>query len=205
MARSLRDALMRMTARTDLIERRGVLNLMRPGFLLIAIFELASLSMSVLMFPELRWRALPFELFNAIAAFVCLWLMWTSRFETKWRETAFAFFFVVILAASYLSLVTGRTEPLFVSVMIVMFGAGSLVPWNQRWQAGLTALCLAWFAINAVWMPDYQSDGLYKWLGLMAAASLSLAGNARSQTRRDALTSSIRIAEGEPVAKAAAI
>jgi hypothetical protein len=197
--RLLRYALMRMTTRTELIERKGALHFMRPGFLLITLFELASISISVLKFPGLQWRALPFEVFNAVAAFVCLWTMWTSRFETKWRETAFAFFFVVILAASYLSLVTGMTEPLFVSLMIVMFGAGSLVPWNQRWQAGLTLLCIAWFATNAIWMPDRPSDSLYKWLGLMAAAALALAGNARNQTQHGALVSSAKMAEEKPL------
>ncbi len=41
---------------------------------------------------------------------------------------------------------TGHSEPLMMTIVLLLLGAGSLIPWNARWQLGLTILCLGWFA-----------------------------------------------------------
>jgi hypothetical protein len=110
---------------------------MRPGLLLIALFELASISVSALILHTDR-RHLPFEVFNAVAAFACLLFLWTSRFEHQWRAVAFSFCVAILVAASYLSSLTHRSEPLLMAVMLLLFGAGALVPWNAKWQTALT-------------------------------------------------------------------
>ncbi len=186
---SLRAGLHRLTWLDDRIS-----HLMTPGLLLIGLFELGSIAVSALIYPGLLWRALPFEIFNAVAAFVCLWLMWTARFKHQWRETVFSFCFIVVLAASSLSLITGRSEPLLMSVMLVLFGAGSVVPWSARWQFALSGLCVAWFSVNAFfWLPQHGIDGLYRWLALLAAAALAQIGNARNDFQRQEFESRAKI------------
>src|ERR1700736_2266385 len=82
---------------------------MRPGLLLIALFELASIASSaILLPPAIAAGHLPFEVFNAIAAFACVAFMWSSRFNSRWREAALAFAFVILMAASLLSVATGH-------------------------------------------------------------------------------------------------
>ena len=142
---------------------------MRPGLLLIALFEIASVSASALLFHT-DGRHLPFEIFNVVAAFACLLFLWTSRFEHQWRAVAFCFCIAILVAANYLSFITHRTEPLLMAVMLLLFGAGALVPWNAKWQTALTVLCLGWFMINALWLPSSQPDSLDRWLALLAAA-----------------------------------
>jgi hypothetical protein len=71
------------------------------------------------------------------------------------------------------------------AVMLLLFGAGALVPWNAKWQTALTILCLGWFTVNAVWLPNgQQADSLDRWLALLAAAGLAQVGTARNEHQR---------------------
>jgi hypothetical protein len=170
---------------------------MRPGFLLIVLFEIACLATSVHFFPTLGARALPFELFNLLAGFVCLSITWTLWFDYHWRASIFGFCAIVLVTSTYVGIATGRTEPLFMSVILLLVGAGSLVPWNVRWQAALTALCLGWLALNALWVPFAQPDGLYRWLGLLAAAGLAHFATAMKERYQEDLKSQVRALEEE--------
>lgn len=170
---------------------------MRPGLLLIALFEIASMFVSAFVFHTDR-RHLPFEVFNAVAAFACLLFMWTSRFEHQWRAVAFSFCLAILIAASYLSFITHRTEPLMMAVMLLLFGAGALVPWNAKWQTALTVVCLGWFMLNALWLPSGQPDSLDRWLALLAAAGLAQVGIARNEHQRREFESQVRVIASQP-------
>jgi len=170
---------------------------MRPGLLLIALFELASIAGSSLIFHTDR-RYLPFEAFNVVAAFTCLLFMWTSRFEHQWCAVAFSFCVAILAAASYLSSMTHRTEPLLMAVMLLLFGAGALVPWNAKWQTALTVVCLGWFTVNAIWLPGGQADSLDRWLALLAAAGLAQVGTARNEHQRRQFESQVHVLANQP-------
>jgi len=171
---------------------------MRPAFLLIALFELSCIGLSLSVLGQSDWsRFVPLEIFNAVAGFIVLSIMWTLWFERHWRASAFGFCSVVLLTASVLSFATARTEPLFVSVMLLLIGAGSLVPWETRWQTALTILCLGWLALNASYLPSDTQDplGLYNWLALLAAAGLAHVGAARNVHQAQELESQARLFE----------
>jgi len=170
---------------------------MRPGLLLIALFELSSIAASALISHTNR-AYLPFEGFNAIAALACLGFLWTSRFEHQWRAVAFSFCVAILAAASYLSSVTHRTEPLLMAVMLLLFGAGALVPWNAKWQTALTIVCLGWFMVNAIWLPNGQPDALDRWLALLAAAGLAQVGTARNEHQRKEFESQVKVIANQP-------
>ena len=171
---------------------------MRPGLLLIALFELASIASGALLSPEMAARHLPFEIFNAIAAFGCVAFMWSPRFKSQWREAAVAFAFVILMAASLLSMATGHTEPLMMAIILLLMGAGALIPWDAKWQLGLTLLCLAWFTTTALWLPDGKPVGIDHWLALLAAAGLAQVGIARNEYQRRQFESRIVFADGTP-------
>ena len=169
---------------------------MRPGLLLIALFELASIANGAAPSPTVAIR-MPFEIFTAIAAFACVAFMWSSRFKLHWRQGAFAFALVILMTASLLSTAIGHTEPLMVAIILLLLGAGSLIPWDSRWQLGLTLLCLGWYMTTALWLGNPKPDGDH-WLALLAAAALAQVGIARNEYQRRQFESRIVFAEGTP-------
>ncbi|HVN27800.1 MAG TPA: response regulator [Candidatus Binataceae bacterium] len=171
---------------------------MRPGLLMIALFEMASIASGAWLTPEIAARHLPFEILNAVAAFACVAFMWSARFRSQWREAGMAFAFVILMAASFLSMATQHSEPLMMAIVLMLLGAGALIPWNSRWQWSLTILCLGWFATTVMWMPDARTGALDRWLALIAAASLALVGIARNEYQRRQFESRIVFAEGTP-------
>ncbi len=144
----------------------------RSGFLFIILFEIAGVL--GLRFPSAvqASKIIPFEVFNILAGAVCLYITWTTWFRYHWRLLLFGFSALVIMSATFLSLCSGRTEPLFMSVIVLLTGGGSLMPWNARWQGTLTFLCISWLGVNALWSPLAET-GLYQWLGLIAAGAMA--------------------------------
>jgi len=171
---------------------------MRPGLLLIALFEMASIASAAFLSPEMAARHLPFEIFNGIAAFGCVAFMWSSHFKSQWREAAIAFAFVILMAASLLSMATNHSEPLMMAIILLLLGAGSLVPWNAKWQLSLTLLCFIWFTTTTMWLPDAKPAGMDHWLALLAAAGLAQVGIARNEYQRRQFESRIVFADGTP-------
>lgn len=147
----------------------------RSGFLFIVLFELAGVMGIRVPSTVPATRVLAFEIFNILTGAFCLYVTWTVWFHYHWRLLVFGFSSLVIASASYLSLHAGRTEPLFMSVLVLLTAGGSLTPWNARWQGALTLLCLSWLGLNAIWSP-VGDIGLCQWLGLLAAGALAYSG-----------------------------
>jgi signal transduction histidine kinase len=145
----------------------------RPAFLLIILFEISCTAVGGFTSPKLGSAAVPLQLFNLLAGFVCLSITWVAWFDYHWRPTLSGLFAAIITTSTVVSLCTGSTEPLFISIVLLLVGSGSLVPWNLLWQGVLTALCLSWFAINAIWLSPPEQTTFYRWLGLLAAAGLA--------------------------------
>jgi hypothetical protein len=171
----------------------------RSGFLFIITFEIASvISLRVPLTLAFN-RLLSFEIFNILTGAFCLYVTWTVWFHYHWRLLVFGFSGLVIASATYLSLHVGRTEPLFMSVIVLLTAGGSLMPWNARWQGALTFLCLSWLGVNAIWSP--ASDiGLYQWLGLLAAGAIAYSGaqmGARCRTELIKEIDSLRVSQAK--------
>ena len=180
---------LREMMRTEENRSSWLSRLVRSGILFVILFEIGG----VLGLRTALWAQpatiFPFEIFNVAAGAACLYITWTVWFRYNWRLVMFGFSGLVIAGASYLSLSSGQTEPLFISVILLLVAGGSLIPWNARWQGALTFLCLSWFGINAACSATPLDTGLYEWLGLVAAAALAysgaqLGGNYRAEANK---------------------
>jgi hypothetical protein len=168
---SLREML-----RTEENRRSWLSHLIRSGVLFVILFEVGAVLALRPLLSAHAGTIYPFEIFNVVAGAACLYITWTVWFHYNWRLVMFGFSGLVIAGASYLSLSSGQTEPLFLSVILLLVAGGSLIPWNARWQGALMFLCLSWFAINAFCSATPLDAGLYEWLGLVAAAALAYSG-----------------------------
>jgi hypothetical protein len=169
---SLRDAI-----ENEMSRRSWLTRIVRSGVLFVVLFELGALLGLRAQSGVDSNPILPFEVFNIVAGAVCLYITWTLWFQYNWRVVVFTFCGIVIAGASYLSLSSGQTAPLLVSVILLLVAAGSSLPWNGRWQGMLILLCLSWVGINAVWSAAPLHDTMFELLGMLAAAALAFSGS----------------------------
>jgi PAS domain S-box-containing protein len=62
-----------------------------------------------------------------------------------------------------------ESVPMFIEALLALVGTGALVPWGEPWQAGLSAFCLAAFAVVQILAPMGDSYTYFRWLGMMGA------------------------------------
>ena len=170
----------------------------RSGFLFVLLFEIGGVMGLRMPATVPSTRMLAFEIFNILTGAFCLYVTWTVWFHYHWRLLVFGFSGLVVASATYLSLHSGRTEPLFMSVLVLLTAGGSLMPWNARWQGTLTFLCLSWLGVNAIWSP-LSDVGLYQWLGLLAAGALAYSGSQMGARYRAELVKEIESLQASQV------
>jgi PAS domain S-box-containing protein len=107
----------------------------------------------------------------AITALVLAFTM-TSWFERNWRLVCFANLLAIYSLTLALRLLTGDSEPLFITVLLTLIGAGALLRWSARWQAGLSAIALAMIVMPALMRASVGPETPYRWLGVLIAAAL---------------------------------
>jgi PAS domain S-box-containing protein len=121
-----------------------------------------------------RWSwALGCAWFNLLVSVSALSLSFTKSFTRNWRPVAF--FLLIALITSNTVLGTLGQEPmlLFISLILLMVGTGSILPWSRRVQLTFIVLCLAAFAIQTFWVPSLDGLGPYKVMSLLTAAAMS--------------------------------
>ncbi len=123
--------------------------------------------------PSLR-QTLPFHLFNLGAGFVLLGFAMSSWFGRYWRSFTIAACIAVMASTSAIAVDSGRFEPLFVSVLLLVL-APSLLPWSWKYQATLSATGLACYLIPV--LIHQQSDGVLTMhlLGLVVGTAFAQA------------------------------
>jgi hypothetical protein len=184
---------LREMVRTEENRRSWLSHLARSGVLFVILFEIGAVLGLRNLLSARAATLFPFEIFNIAAGAACLYITWTVWFHYNWRLVMFGFSGLIIAGASYLSLSSGQTEPLFISVILLLVAGGSLIPWNARWQGALTFLCLSWFGINAVCSATPLDTGLYEWLGLVAAAALAYSGVQQGGHYRSELSKQVEL------------
>ncbi len=100
-------------------------------------------------------------------------LTFTAAIPRYWREitvfvcTALMVTNVVICAGSM------RVEPLFVAVFVIVVAAGTLAPWDWRWQAAISGVGITCFFVLGRVHGVVDSAPSMHWLGLANAVGLA--------------------------------
>ncbi len=146
---------------------------MRAGALLIIAFQIVYLEVDL----RLPHPASPyfgplhlFSLLTGVAGFALCWNRWVMR---HWQAAGFAVCGILVISTTWISLITLQTEPLFVSDILFCVAVGSLLSPGWSWQLAFAALCLASFWVHTAWVPSGDAWGVYRWVGLLAAAGLA--------------------------------
>src|ERR1035437_6235730 len=151
-----------------------VTGLSRVGALLIVFFNLVYVA-------EHRYTsgstfdATQSLIFAMIAVGVVFFLLtFTAAMPRYWREIVIFVCTALIVTNVVICAESTRVEPLFVSVLVIVVAAGTLAPWNWRWQAAISGIGITCFFVLGRVHGVVDSDPSMHWLGLTNAVGLGL-------------------------------
>src|ERR1039457_3408703 len=101
-------------------------------------------------------------------------LTFTAAIPRYWREIVIFVCTALIVTNVVICAESMRVEPLFVSVLVIVVAAGTLAPWNWRWQAAISGIGITCFFRLGLVHGVVDSDPSMHWLGLTNAVGLGL-------------------------------
>jgi signal transduction histidine kinase/CheY-like chemotaxis protein len=102
-----------------------------------------------------------------------------------WKRVALCFSSILIASSAWIAIVTGKPEPLFIALVLLLAGTGPFLCWNERYQAVLSFIAVAAFAIVTYELP-YHSTDRYRWMGITIACAIGLFSTALERRLRRA-------------------
>lgn len=148
------------------------LRLIRLGAALLVVFEIIYFIFDRYIPPPLTLATTALHAI-AVGITVLVLALTTSKWlERNWRPVCFVALLAIYGVTLALRLLTGDTEPLFITVALSLVGAAAMAPWSTRWQAGLSAAALATVSILALVPAPADSRLGYQWVGVLIAAIL---------------------------------
>ena len=110
-----------------------------------------------------------FDFAMATLAFGATYLDWYKR---HWRGTTMALCLALIASHALMGIAMDEDEPVLWGLFALVLGTAMLVPWNLRWQCGLSAAGLASFTIVSL-IGAFDSSDLQRWLILASTMAVA--------------------------------
>ncbi|HVA80088.1 MAG TPA: PAS domain S-box protein [Candidatus Binataceae bacterium] len=162
--------------------------LIRAGALLVLGFQLFYLAEDLHQFPRLAATTVPFHGLNILIGAAVLAVTWTAWFSRYWRSTVWTLCCTLLASTTAISIANGQIEPLFVSIILLLIGAATLVPWSASWQVGLELAGVGSFAAGRFGAPLSP----YHWLGLITVIALAHFWNTVGRSNRAELSRGVQ-------------
>jgi PAS domain S-box-containing protein len=168
---SLRDATEAIDSRTTIVRNAWVTRLVQFGTLLIMIFS----TFNVVEFYGPRWSwALGCAWLSVVLSVGCLSLTFTRWFNRNWRPVVFLFVSALTASDAVLAAFGHQESKLFVfSLVLMMVGTGSILPWSTRYQISFNLMCLTSYVVHVFRVPAFDGNEVYEIVGVLTAAALS--------------------------------
>jgi PAS domain S-box-containing protein len=149
------------------------LRLLRAGASLLLGFEIAYFFFDLFLpFSPLTPAAIVLHAGTVGLATFVLALTTSKWFERHWRPVCFANLLTIYALTLALRLLSGETQPLFITLTLTVIGAGALMPWSVRWQAALTVAALSTIALPAAVGVSTGPEAVYRLIGVLTATAL---------------------------------
>src|SRR5579872_2120511 len=171
---------------------RWIVLVLRIGLALAALTMLGIFVLSSRQTTSLGHIAAPDMLLTLVTLIAAAFLSMTEWFRRNWKVAILGSSLVVIGSTTWTYIDLGEQIPVFATSLVFLTATCALVPWEFRWQLSLTFGLLIATATDTllVRVPDPYAGPL--WLGLLASAAMSLAGNWLWAAWRDALAETNR-------------
>src|SRR5262249_45351827 len=80
---------------------------------------------------------------------------------------------LLLASTSVIAIISGRHEVLFVSIVAITMGAGTLIPWDPWWQAYIDGLGVLCYLVLSVVAPEPDANVFIHWLGIATGIALA--------------------------------
>ena len=148
------------------------LRLMRWGAALLVALEMVYFVLDIFISPPMTPAILALHASAAGFSTLVLALTMSKWFERNWRPLCFANLLAIYGLTLGLRLLTGEIAPLFITVVFTLIGAGALLRWSARWQAGLSAIALSVAAWAGLMRGSVAPPTIYQYLSVALAIIL---------------------------------
>ena len=162
-----------------------ILTTLRAGSVLIVLFQTAYLFLDMRLPAGVGIATLPLHLTNIATGVIGFFMALTPFGKRHWRMLTLWAVTVVLFSTTALSVMSGRNEPFYLSVVLMVAGAAALLPWESRWQLSLNGVALAMMVIQTARVPDESLE--IHWLTGLIAIGLSQASVVINEIYRRAL------------------
>src|ERR1700678_110743 len=106
------------------------LRLLRAGAALLASFEIIYFILDDYVPPLLTPATIALHIGAVGIAALVLAVTMSKWFERHWRSICFTNLLATYVLTLALRLLTGESQPLFVTLMLTIIGAGAILPWS---------------------------------------------------------------------------
>ena len=127
---------------------------LRAGAILIVLYQTAYLFLDMNLPAGVSRATLPLHLTNIATGAIGFFMALTPLGRRHWRALTLWAVTVILFSSTALSVISGRNEPFYLSVVLMVTGAAALLPWESRWQASLNGVAVSMMIVQTIRVPD---------------------------------------------------
>src|SRR5208282_1054957 len=144
--------------------------LFRAGTLFVALFNVLVMVSS--LSGNLTREGYPAHIFSIVTAALGFLLTFTAMFRRNWRPFAFVLVCTWVIASVWIAAGDHNFDLLCYEIVLLMTGAGALVPWEMAWQGALFAGSIISYALLAGLPRAGDTHGSTRWVVLLIAGGI---------------------------------
>src|SRR5258708_31990426 len=176
------DAPSRRTLSSSQVVDENVVRLWRTGAMLVVFFELIYAAEHHYHSASTFDATLRLHLANIAIGLLFFLSSFTVVMPRYWRQLALSVCSALLISTTVICIASTRVEALFVSVLVIVVGAGTMAPWDWGWQAAISIVgTICFYALGRTHGVVDADPSMY-WLGLMTVVGLGQS-NVYLQTR----------------------
>lgn len=165
-------ALARIALSDSCVADESVLGLLRAGALLIVFFQAVYAVEHRYAYASTFGATRNLHFVNIAIGVAFLLTSFTAAMPRYWRQFVLFVCSALVVSTTAICTESPHVEALFVSVLVIVVGAGTLAPWDWGWQAAISTVGLICFYVLGRVHGIVDSDPSIYWLGLMTAVGL---------------------------------
>ncbi len=172
----------RSTLSSAQVVNENIVRLWRTGAILVVFFELIYAAEHHYHSASTFDATLRLHLVNIAIGVLFFLSSFTAAMPRYWRQLALSVCTALLVSTTAICTTSTRVEALFVSVLVIVVGAGTMAPWGWGWQAAISTVGMICFYLLGRTQGIVDADPSMYWLGLMTVVGLGQS-NVYLQTR----------------------